>query len=155
MAPYKTVFSLSHHALSGPSCVFFMVSNRELESFPQAQIRGETVEKWTIQANIVQRSSERKKKQYVSTTHIPMHFELNHTSPCAAVTAADRLSAEVIFPFNHTSNSVCDTHTRYCCLPLSTLSLGGHSTNHCDNPRMWEPLQKQSPPFLPLPFPAH
>ena len=63
--------------------------------------------KWnhTKKHSVMVLKKKKKKKQYVSNTHIPMHFELNHTSPCAAFMAADRESAGVIFPFHHSGNS--------------------------------------------------
>lgn len=64
-----------------------------------------------------------------SPTHIPMHFELNHTSPCAAFTAADREFVGVISPPHllvpsYEANCVRAPYKCCCCLPFVTIVIG-------------------------------
>lgn len=152
----KRVFGLFHHVLSGPSCAFFMVPNdrRRAGVFSSGTDRWEMVEKWTIQANILRCSSA--KKQYVSTTHIPMHFELNHTSPCAAFMAANRVSEYLLGLFSHsiTPAILCVTRTLLLS-PFVTIVIDRPLHDPLRQPLNRKTLQKQSPPFLLLPFPAH
>lgn len=151
----------SHHLLIGAS---FMVSNGKTYAalLPLGTDGG--VNGWkvnhTSKHNVMALRKKKSKKQYVSTSHIPVHFELNHTSPCAAFMAAERLSTMILFHIqSHQQFFVWQTtHTHYCCLSSSPLSLVGHSTTHCDNSWIWKTIQKQllsSPPLLLLPFPAH
>lgn len=90
-----------------------------------------------------------KKRQYVSNTHIPMHFELNHTSPSAAFMAADRESAGVIFLFHHS----CNSHT----LLLSsvvTFVIGTPLHDPLRQPLNLKDPSKAIPSFPPAPIPS-
>lgn len=92
----------------------------------------------------------------LSPTHIPMHFELNHTSPCAAFTAADREFVGVIYPFRHTGPIVhVSFYKLYCCLPFVTFVIGRPLHDPLRQPsNVKDPSKPIShPPPMPSPVP--
>lgn len=106
--------------------------------------------------DIQKKKEEEETKQYVSTTHILVHFELNHTSPCAAFMLQIEYLQGLFYAFSHTSMHVYISHAEllvllHYCLLLSYLSLVGNSTGHCNDPG--KTIQKWSEStFFPLPL---
>lgn len=150
----KIVFGRFHHVLSGPSWVFLMASNGEPPrgAFTSGTDRWEMVESETIQRSIVWWYSKKKKKKSNMFPTPTYQCTLNSITPLPALLSWLQIE-NLLGLFSH--SIIAAIHTRYCCLLLSPLSLVRRSTTHCDNPWIWKTLQKQSPPFLLLPFPAH
>lgn len=146
-------------------CVLFVFFCAKYKIFPWCHYPsdmdwGEVAEMWTAAANTVlwysKKKEEEETKQYVSTTHILVHFELNHTSPCAAFMLQIEYLQGLFYAFSHTSMHVYISHAEllvllHYCLLLSYLSLVGNSTGHCNDPG--KTIQKWSEStFFPLPL---
>lgn len=104
------VFGLFHHVLSGPICVFFMVSNRELPCgvFPSGtrQADGGNV-------NHANKRSATKKKPNPDMFQPPTYrCTLNSITPLPALLSWLRIeNPPRLFSHSITPASLCDTHT--------------------------------------------
>lgn len=80
---------------------------------PQTWIEGKWLkceQQLQTQSCDIQKKEEEEKEQYVSTTHILVHFELNHTSPCAAFMLQIEYLQGLFYAFSHTSMHVYISH---------------------------------------------